>query len=163
VDKNPQNSTPESSQPTAGEPPASGVPPAAWDLPEVELKEPELSGQDDSFRRKVSSKQAQKMVRRREGEGSIWFSLSVYGVIGWSVAVPTMLGVLAGYWIDRAWPGRISWTLTLMVVGVCLGCLNAWFWVQRQRRGIEERERQLKEQQRALEEEAERRGREGRS
>jgi len=49
-----------------------------------------------------------------------------------------------------------------MVIGVCLGCLNAWYWVQRQRRSIEERERQLKEQQRVLEEEAKRHNRESR-
>lgn len=162
MDKSPQNPKPESSPQRTGEPPASGVPPAAWDFPEHSLKETEMSSQDDAFHRSVGSRQARKMVRRREGEGSIWFSISMYGIIGWSVAVPTMLGVLFGYWIDRAWPGRISWTLTLMVIGVCLGCLNAWYWVQRQRRGIEERERQLKEQQRVLEEEAKRHNRESR-
>ena len=57
----------------------------------------------------------------------------MFGVVGWAVAIPTVLGIFLGVWIDLKWPGPYSWTLMLLLVGLILGCLNAWFWVNRQR------------------------------
>ena len=57
----------------------------------------------------------------------------MFGMVGWAVAVPTMLGIAFGLWLDRNWPAeRTSWTLTFMLVGVALGCANAWYWVKRE-------------------------------
>jgi ATP synthase protein I len=57
----------------------------------------------------------------------------MFGLVGWSVAVPTALGVWLGVKLDEWYPaGTTSWTLTGLVVGVALGCLNAWFWVKRE-------------------------------
>jgi ATP synthase protein I len=54
------------------------------------------------------------------------------GLIGWSVAVPTLAGVALGVWLDKRHPGTFSWTLALLVAGLMIGCLNAWFWVAQQ-------------------------------
>lgn len=64
----------------------------------------------------------------------MWFSLGLFGLVGWSVTLPTLAGVALGVWIDRHWPGRVSWTLTLLLVGVALGCANAWHWVEHESR-----------------------------
>jgi F-type H+-transporting ATPase subunit a len=37
-----------------------------------------------------------------------------------------------GLWLDRRFPGGRSWTLALLVVGLTIGCLNAWFWVSKE-------------------------------
>jgi ATP synthase protein I len=37
-----------------------------------------------------------------------------------------------GLWLDRRHPGAHSWTLTLLVVGLAVGCANAWHWVTRE-------------------------------
>lgn len=58
------------------------------------------------------------------------FGLGMIGMVGWSVAIPTLLGIAAGTWMDRTWPSGHSWTLTLLFAGVILGCLNAWYWVR---------------------------------
>ena len=58
------------------------------------------------------------------------------GVVGWAVAVPTVVGVALGIWLDRAHPARYSWTLMLLVLGIGRGCLNAWLWLSRERRDI---------------------------
>ena len=58
-------------------------------------------------------------------------------MVGWSVAAPTLLGLAIGRWVDATWPGHISWTLTLLLVGVLVGCVNAWHWVTQERRDIE--------------------------
>jgi ATP synthase protein I len=52
------------------------------------------------------------------------------------VAVPTLVGVALGVWLDRTWPAaQASWTLTFLLVGVALGALNAWYWVRRESGG----------------------------
>jgi ATP synthase protein I len=80
----------------------------------------------------VVAKQARKLHARRQGEESAWFGLGMFGLIGWSVALPALLGIAIGLWIDARWPSRFSWTLMLLVMGVAVGCLNAWWWMQRE-------------------------------
>jgi ATP synthase protein I len=70
---------------------------------------------------------------RLQPKRSLWFGLGMFGLVGWSVMVPTLLGIAAGIWLDKLWPGRMSWTLTLLFVGVILGCRNAWYWLERER------------------------------
>jgi ATP synthase protein I len=62
------------------------------------------------------------------------FGLGMFGLVGWSVAVPTVLGIALGLWLDAKLDSAISWTLTMLFVGVVLGCLNAWYWVKRESR-----------------------------
>jgi ATP synthase protein I len=54
------------------------------------------------------------------------------GLIGWSVAIPTLLGASLGVWLDQLYPEIFSWTLTLLFAGLVVGCLSAWRWVSRQ-------------------------------
>ena len=82
--------------------------------------------------RKVGTKEARKMKARREKDRSVWFGLGMFGLVGWSVAIPTLIAVAVGVWIDVKWPSRFSWTLMLLFVGVVLGCINAWYWVKRE-------------------------------
>ena len=53
-------------------------------------------------------------------------------MVGWSVALPTLLGVGLGHWLDHRYAGSRSWTLALLVAGLALGCLNAGCWVARE-------------------------------
>jgi ATP synthase protein I len=46
------------------------------------------------------------------------------------------MGTAFGYWIDMSWPSRFSWTLMFLILGVALGCLNAWYWVKKARDSI---------------------------
>ena len=87
--------------------------------------------QAESFVSRIAKKERLKIRVRQEGDDTIWFGLGVFGVVGWSVAIPTLIGIAIGLWIDQTWPSRYSWTLTLLIGGVMLGCLNAWYWVKK--------------------------------
>jgi ATP synthase protein I len=82
----------------------------------------------------VGRKAERKARARREGRRGLWFGLGMFGLVGWAVALPTVLGVALGLWLDARIPSRVSWTLTLLLVGVLLGSLNAWYWVKRESR-----------------------------
>jgi ATP synthase protein I len=77
-----------------------------------------------------------KEARRNKDQKSVWFGLGMFGLVGWSVAMPTLIFVAIGIWIDSRWPSRVSWTLTLLLIGIALGCLNAWFWIKRESRNV---------------------------
>ncbi len=80
----------------------------------------------------VGTKASRKLKARRSGTPGVWFGLGMMGLIGWSVAVPTLLGAALGLWLDGRYPGGRSWTLALLVAGLAIGCLNAWHWVSRE-------------------------------
>ncbi|MBN1382278.1 MAG: AtpZ/AtpI family protein [Deltaproteobacteria bacterium] len=85
----------------------------------------------EAFSDQIDKKAAHRIRVRREPDQTIWFGLGVFGVVGWSVAIPTLIGVAIGLWIDATWPSRFSWALMMLIAGVILGCMNAWFWVKR--------------------------------
>ncbi|MCL7744451.1 AtpZ/AtpI family protein [Guyparkeria hydrothermalis] len=91
----------------------------------------------NDFSRAVGAKAARKLAAQRDTTHGVWFGLGMMGLVGWSVAVPTLLGALAGLWLDGHYPAPFSWTLALIVAGLMLGCLNAWRWVSRERQAID--------------------------
>lgn len=88
--------------------------------------------------RQVGRKEQRRLRARQAGDRSVWFGLGMFGVIGWSIAVPMILGIALGLWIDAKFDSQRSWTLMLMVAGLGVGCLNAWSWVRRESPGQDE-------------------------
>jgi ATP synthase protein I len=86
----------------------------------------------------VEKKAVRKLKARRNSSQGVWFGLGMMGLIGWSVAIPTILGAFLGLWLDHKYPGGRSWTLALLVGGLATGCLNAWRWVGRENKAIQE-------------------------
>lgn len=80
----------------------------------------------------VGAKAARKLKARRHAAHGVWFGLGMMGLIGWSVAIPTLLGAALGLWLDRHYPGKHAWTLALLVAGLAIGCFNAWRWVAKE-------------------------------
>jgi ATP synthase protein I len=84
------------------------------------------------FSKKIEDKEKQKLKALHEDKRSVWAGLGSFGMIGWSIAVPTFLGTSAGLWLDKNYPQSISWTLSLLIVGLCIGCLIVWQWVAKE-------------------------------
>jgi ATP synthase protein I len=83
-------------------------------------------------------KGCRKLRAQKNGEQTVWFGLGMSGLIGWSVAVPTVAGAMAGLWWDNHHPGTHSWTLMLLTIGLCVGCANAWHWVDQENKAIQD-------------------------
>jgi len=102
-------------------------------------KEKSVAGKTE-FSHQVGEKAARKLKAQRHVTQTVWSGLGMMGLIGWSVAVPTLLGAALGLWIDKRYPGNHSWTLMLLAIGLGLGCVNAWHWVAKEDREIREQE-----------------------
>jgi ATP synthase protein I len=83
----------------------------------------------------VIGRKAERRLRARSRRnGSAWAGLGLFGLVGWSVAVPTLLGTALGLWLDRQAGTGTAWTLSLICLGVVLGSLNAWHWIKKETR-----------------------------
>jgi len=84
------------------------------------------------FRQEVGAKVKRKLKAQRSPNQGVWFGLGMMGLVGWSVVVPTLLGAAIGAWLDSNHLGGHSWTLTLLVAGLVIGCWSAWQWVAKE-------------------------------
>ncbi|MDZ4667746.1 MAG: AtpZ/AtpI family protein [bacterium] len=85
------------------------------------------------FSKQVGKKETLKLRAISENKRSVWFGLGMMGMVGWSVVVPTLLGAILGAWLDKNYLAEpISWTLTLLLSGLFMGCLIAWFWISKE-------------------------------
>jgi ATP synthase protein I len=91
---------------------------------------PQADAKVNSLSEEIGVKAALKLKAQRSGTPGVWFGLGMTGLIGWSVVVPTLLGTAFGVWLDSKYPGLHSWTLMGLAVGILVGCLSAWHWVQ---------------------------------
>jgi ATP synthase protein I len=94
--------------------------------------------EDSEFSRAVAAKVARKLRAQRNSTQGVWFGLGMLGLVGWSVAIPALAGTALGIWLDSHHPGNHSWTLTLLIAGLVLGCLNAWHWVDKENEEMRE-------------------------
>jgi len=91
---------------------------------------------DADFSRKIGRKEQRKLRAQRNRNRDFWIGFRMMGLVGWAITIPCLLGVALGVWIDTRHPGQYSWTLMLLLLGIFLGCYNAWYWVDRESRAI---------------------------
>jgi len=76
------------------------------------------------------SDRARRIKAARDDPGpSPLRGVGTFGMIGWSIAVPTVGGAFLGLWLDRVAAQNFSWTIALILAGVVLGTLIAGAWV----------------------------------
>jgi ATP synthase protein I len=91
---------------------------------------------DNRFVNNVDNKVTRKLMAKNHPGRSVWMGLGTMGIVGWSVAVPTLCGLLLGVWLDKHYPTEFSWTLNLLIIGIVLGCFSAWHWISKEAKAI---------------------------
>ncbi|GGC39534.1 F0F1 ATP synthase subunit [Novosphingobium marinum] len=94
--------------------------------------------QEQSFGKTIGTKAERKLKARRKAGKGVWFGLGMMGLVGWSVAIPTLLGAALGIWLDQRHPTEFSWTLALLVAGLAIGCFNAWHWIAKEDKAMQD-------------------------
>lgn len=87
--------------------------------------------QKAAFLKKIARK-SQRKLNARQSHTQVWLGMRMFGLVGWAVTVPTLLGIALGVWLDRRVQSQYSWTLMLLLAGLGLGCFNAWYWVTKE-------------------------------
>lgn len=91
---------------------------------------------NNKFGDSITEKEKRKLNAMRENSGNVWQGLGMFGMIGWSVAVPTLLGTALGIWLDKIYHQSFSWTLSCLILGLCAGSVIAWYWVDKEDKRI---------------------------
>jgi ATP synthase protein I len=94
---------------------------------------------------KIDSKAKRKIKAQRSSQTSAWFGLGMMGLIGWSVALPTILGAALGVWLDKHYKVDHSWTLALIVAGITIGCFTAWGWLSKEDKAMHDNDEEKTE------------------
>ncbi len=88
---------------------------------------------DDDKSAKHIDRRARRMKAARDNPGpSPLRGIGTFGMIGWSIAVPTVGGAFLGMWLNRLAPQEFSWTIALLLGGLAVGILIAWGWVSKE-------------------------------
>jgi ATP synthase protein I len=87
---------------------------------------------ENKFGDYIAKKEKRKLKALRESSGSVWSGLGMFGMVGWSVAVPALLGAAFGIWLDKRFHQSFSWTLTCLMAGLCTGIVIAWYWISKE-------------------------------
>jgi len=83
--------------------------------------EPELSDSKEEFLSEVRRRRERHERNEREGDESFWSTVGMMGTVGWSVAMPTALGVFLGRWLDGRLDSGYVFMVFFMLVGLGLG------------------------------------------
>lgn len=67
---------------------------------------------------------------RSEGARTLALAVRVTGM-GWTIAIPAVLGFLLGHWLDVRFGTGIALSAGLGLTGLTLGCYAAWRRVPR--------------------------------
>jgi len=69
-----------------------------------------------------------------EPEPSLGSRLGQIGILGWTIVLPTLLGLALGHWLDRHFATGVFFSAPLLIVGAGVGLWSAWKWMHRQTR-----------------------------
>jgi ATP synthase protein I len=76
--------------------------------------------------RRAVARDAARRARREKSAKSFWRSLSAIGAIGWPIALGAAGGALLGHALDVRLGSSPRWALSLLALGLALGCYAAW-------------------------------------
>lgn len=88
----------------------------------------EKRNQEEELLKEIE-KDAKKKIKSRKEGNEVMFGLGFFGIVGWSIAIPTLLAIALGVYLDKKLDSDFSWTLTLIFAGVIIGSLNTWHWL----------------------------------
>lgn len=99
-----------------------------------------LNNESRRLSKEIKNKEDRKLKGIRKSKHPVLKGLGMLGLIGWTIVVPTLLGTYAGNWLDHHYPSQHSWTITLLLSGLIMGCYGAWFWLSKEKKEIQKDE-----------------------
>lgn len=79
----------------------------------------------------ILKQKAQALGNRKNR--TFYFNAAILSVYGWQMAIPVLLGIILGRFLDRHFTSdTFSWTLNLIIIGFAVGVFNANYWVRKE-------------------------------
>ena len=76
-------------------------------------------------------RQAERLKRAAKERPTLLAQTRFLGTIGVLLVLPVVVGAYLGQWLDSLQPGySVRWTVSLILLGVFVGGLNAYFFIR---------------------------------
>jgi ATP synthase protein I len=76
-------------------------------------------------------RQARRMRQANAERPTLLAQTRYLGTLGLLLVAPIVAGAYLGHWLDSRLPGySVSWTLSLLVVGVAVGAVSAYLFIR---------------------------------
>ncbi|MDH5258942.1 MAG: AtpZ/AtpI family protein [Gammaproteobacteria bacterium] len=77
------------------------------------------------------NKEAQRLKQAEQHQHSLLIYSSYIGALGLVLVLPIVAGAYLGRWLDSFDTGfSISWTISLIIIGVITGAVNAYYLIK---------------------------------
>lgn len=88
--------------------------------------------EDGERLRQSIERQARRMAQAEKDRPALLAQTIFLGTLALLFVLPVVGGAYLGYWIDSQLPGYSSrWTLSLVLIGVLVGCLNVYLYIRK--------------------------------
>ena len=75
--------------------------------------------------------QAHRMKQAEHDRHTLLAQTTYLGTLGLVLVLPIIVGAYLGDWLDSRLPGfSVNWTISLIIVGVFIGAVNAWLLIR---------------------------------
>jgi ATP synthase protein I len=98
-------------------------------------------GTDDEekkFLHTLAAKERRSIEANGGKEQIVWEGVGRFGMVGWSITVPVLVGLLLGWVLDRVTGHHHHWVTVLFFVGLITGCVSTAYWLFKECDEIEE-------------------------
>jgi ATP synthase protein I len=86
---------------------------------------------DDRRLREQLARQAKRRRQAEHDRSSILAQTVYLGTLGLVLVLPVIVGAYLGRWLDTRLAGySISWTISLIFVGLVVGAFNVWLMIR---------------------------------
>jgi ATP synthase protein I len=89
------------------------------------MTDPDNKSRDDLLEA-IRKRDARRTQWTEQGERPLWKNLSMIGALGWLIVGATLLGIVAGRWLDHRFGTGVTFSGALTFGGACLGFYMAW-------------------------------------
>ena len=76
-------------------------------------------------------KSTKDLLKGRKERSAFWRYAYIIGVGGWLFVLPVVGGAYLGRYLDGRFKAGISWTITLIIIGIAVGIYNIWHFYLR--------------------------------
>ncbi|MGD9638285.1 MAG: AtpZ/AtpI family protein [Alphaproteobacteria bacterium] len=87
---------------------------------------------DEKTVEKIGEKLKRRIEARKGKRGNPYMGFLFMGMVGWSFAVPFVLSLGLGVWLDSKFETSSVWTLNFLFIGLGLGLFNVFVWFKKE-------------------------------
>lgn len=94
--------------------------------------------EEKKFLQNLAIKERRSVEVQEGKESTAWEGVGQFGMVGWSITAPVLVGLFLGWVLDRLTGQHHLWVTTFFFIGLICGCVSTGYWLFTEYGRIEE-------------------------